>query len=290
MMAKEKNIIWLASYPKSGNTWFRTFLSALLSDKNQVDINNLAIKHNFVNQSFFNFATQLNASELPQQEIDNLKPQVIRYLSSIQKELTFIKIHEQYTSSKNGSSPIIPVDCSLLALYLIRNPLDVAVSFAYHNGWSFNKIIDSMGKNLRLNERKKGTGTHLLSEELGTWSEHVNSWVKNYLVKVEVVRYEDMFHTPFKTFKNAVTVIGLDVSDEKIQQAIEASSFKNLRQQEEKAYFQEKNPKTDFFFRKGKIGSWREELNKQQINKVINDHYATMVEFGYLTPSKEIIF
>ena len=38
-------IIWLASYPKSGNTWVRLFLDNLLFTNNQFDINN-----NFISQ------------------------------------------------------------------------------------------------------------------------------------------------------------------------------------------------------------------------------------------------
>lgn len=286
-MSIKKNIVWLASYPKSGNTWFRAFLSALLSSNNRVDINNLTINHNFANQSFFNFVTELNASELSQSYKDQLKPLVASYLSEINDNQVYIKIHEIFHYLGDKDFSIIPIENTLIVLYFIRNPLDIAVSFAHHNGWTFDRTIRAMNKSIVLNEQKKGTGTYILSEQLGTWSDHVNSWVTNIEIPVHIVRYEDLFTNPLQTFHKAVEAIGLDYSEEKIQKAIESSRFENLQQQEISSCFKEKNPKTELFFRKGKVGTWREELSQIQIKTIIDNHHAVMTKFGYL-PDKKI--
>jgi len=278
--ALQKNIIWLASYPKSGNTWFRAFLSALLSGK-EVNINRLSVNHSFADHAFFNQATQLNASELPESEVNVLKPLVAKYLSANYKKKVFVKIHEKFFYP-NKNHPIIPIDHTLEVIYLIRNPLDIAISFAHFSKLPIDNVVSLMNHDYTLNKTRNGVGTHLIPERLGTWSEHVNSWTKNKEIMVHVVRYEDLSNSTFGTFKKAVEAIGLEYSDDEISMAIEACSFEKLKSQEAKHSFKEKYNSTNFFFRKGKAGSWRDELNPKQIDTIINNHYDIMASYGYI--------
>jgi len=290
-LVDKKNIVWLASYPKSGNTWFRAFLTALLSTDNTVAINQLRLDYNFANSSFFERIADINPSELLGTEIDEFKPAVVEYLSQQNQESDqlFVKIHEYFRLKKNGQA-IIPTSCTLTALYFIRNPLDIVVSYAHHDTCSFDKVIDRMSKNYTLGLIKTDPEFFNIPEQLGSWSQHIQSWGNNGKIPVEVIRYEDMHLHPLETFSKAVRAIGLTETKEKITAAITASSFDALKAQENNTPFQERTPESSSFFRQGKIGSWRAQLSSKQIQKVINDHQVVMQQFGYLTTDGRLIY
>ena len=276
-----KNIVWLASYPKSGNTWFRAFLSALLSQTSEVNINSLNPNYHFIDSELFEQLSDLNASELYPDEVDVLKPQVFNEVALSTQEKVFVKVHEKYHYNTEGK-PIIPSERSKVALYFIRNPLDVAVSFAHHENNSIPSMIKKMGENETLSFFKKNPDFFLLMEQLGSWSEHVNSWVNNSELPVEVIRYEDMHSAPLQTFSRAIKAAGLDFSTAQITKAIDAASFEKLQLQESANAFAERNPKSQRFFRKGQVGSWKEELTSAEVERILLDHQDTMSNFGYL--------
>lgn len=135
------NIIWLASYPKSGNTWFRAFLSSLLSKTDApVDINCLEGGPIFSARAVFDSTTFIQSSDLLPDEIDNLRPLVYEELSRKAADRLFIKAHDAYTYLDNGR-PLFPSNATGGAIYLIRNPLDVAVSYANHLSCDLEKAI-----------------------------------------------------------------------------------------------------------------------------------------------------
>src|ERR1700744_765885 len=128
----EKKIIWLASYPKSGNTWFRAFLTALLGD-GDLNINMMKTDGIFSSRGIFDDATDMDSTYLYDDEVKQALPEVFTHVvSQYAKPRLFVKIHDAYTMSVDGT-PIIPAEPTLCALYFIRNPLDVAGSFANHN-------------------------------------------------------------------------------------------------------------------------------------------------------------
>lgn len=288
-MTKKKNIVWLASYPKSGNTWFRAFLTALFSENKEVNINNLFVNHYFGNSTLFEYATAgFNASEMHISEVDNLKSEMIEYLSSQSEELIYVKIHEKYSYLSNDS-PIISDDFTHKVIYLVRNPLDVAVSYAHHDNLPLSLIIKRMNKNFILGKHKNPEFFNIF-EQLGSWSEHVSSWLDNQFVEVEVIRYEDMHTKSLETFRKAIQFIGLSYSPSEIEKAIKSSNFENLQKQELKNHFKEKNPNSTNFFRKGKIGSWKEKLSEAQANIIISNHKKVMHRLNYLTKEGCLIF
>jgi len=281
MNSPVKKLVWLASYPKSGNTWFRALLTAVLEEKNSVDINNLLINHDYADRAIFEYFTGLNSHELKEDEIDELRTEVFSYLSEVSEDVQFIKIHAGYHYLKN-KKPNIPIDCSRQVLYLIRSPLDIAVSFAFHNNWSKDKMIKYLNSDYIMS-RSIGFATPKLHEQLGSWSSHVSSWIYNKDIRVDVVRYEDMVRDPMETFGKALDVLNLKVSDEVLRNAIAACSFEKLRAQETKSPFKEKNPASSRFFREGKVGSWKRELTESQSARIITDHWEIMQKFGYFS-------
>lgn len=176
---------------------------------------------------------------------------------------------------------IIPIGNSRVALYFIRNPLDISISFAHHQNTSIDEIIHLMNEKHILSEIKKFPEYFVLQEELMNWSNHVLSWVNNSSIPIEIIRYEDMHLKPLETFERAVKAIGLTHSKEQIQKAIDIVSFKNLKKQERLTPFKEKGNISKPFFRKGIINSWKEELNSTQIKKIIDNHREVMLKFNY---------
>jgi len=278
----KQNIVWLASYPKSGNTWFRAFITAVLNDDRKVDINKLWINFHFSSRLVFENVTELNSYELNMDEIDNLRPEVYRYIAQQNPEKVYIKIHNHFQCAPSGV-PIIPIEHTHTVVYVIRNPLDVLVSFAYHNGWSIEKMKQLMCKNYVLaRPHNESTKPPTLHEYLADWSTHVESWVDNDKLNVIVIRYEDMLNTPESTFSKALNALEIDFDKKLLNEALDATSFKNLHKQEKEHIFKEKNPRSAAFFRKGQVGDWRNHLSYSEIENFVHFHKKVMLRFGYL--------
>lgn len=283
-------IIWLASYPKSGNTWFRVFLTNLLRDADTpASINELEHTPIASARGIFDNNIGIEASDLTADEIDRLRPELYIHLAENATEPLFMKIHDAYTDVAENM-PLIPHTATGGALYFIRNPLDVAVSFAHHSGWDYDTAVSRMADDTFAFCRRPDRLHNQLRQKLLSWNRHVLSWVDAAPFPVCLLRYEDMKSLPLETFKIAVRFAGLPHTREQIQKALEFSSFDVVQQQEEAEGFHEKSPAANRFFRKGKIGSWREELNEAQVRRIVHDHREVMQRFGYLDENGEIVY
>lgn len=282
-------IFWLASYPKSGNTWFRVFLTNLMRDTVEpAHINDLDRTPLASARGIFDSNIGFEASDLNADEIDLLRPELYCHLAEEAQDPLFMKIHDAYTRVAD-KLPLIPAEATAGAIYFIRNPLDVAVSFAHHSGWDYDTSITRMsthdfslcGRTDRLYNQ--------LRQILLTWSDHVLSWTDCASFPVCPLRYEDMKRKPLETFTRAVRFAGLTHSEAQIRKALKFSSFEVMQQQEETEGFREKSSAAERFFRKGKIGAWREELTNKQVQRIVRDHGEVMKRFGYLDTNGEIV-
>lgn len=276
----ENKIIWLASYPKSGNTWFRSFLTALLN-QGEIDINKMETDGIFSSKEYIESILDICTDDLRPRELESFRKVAFTYKAQeIQKE-SFVKIHDAYTYSRWDGLPLIPASGSRVALYLVRNPLDVVLSLANHTGLNVEDTID---KYMNCEEGafvKKGKTDQQYYQLMGTWAMHASSWMNQKDIPVHVIRYEDMKVKPFETFKIAVVQMQLPYNDESIIQAIEACDFKKLKQQEENKGFKEKALPSSAFFFKGETGRWKQELTKGQIIKIMTVNESMMKRFGY---------
>lgn len=284
-------IFWLASYPKSGNTWFRVFLCNLLADMGDpVSINGL---HNAIpiasHRVMLDENMGVEASDLRMDEIDRLRPRLYCQLAENAEEPIFMKIHDAYTYVADNM-PLIPDEATAGVIYIIRNPLDVAVSFAHHSGWDYDTSITRMSDATFALHNKRDGILNQFRQKLLTWSGHVKSWLDIPSFPVCVLRYEDMKNMPLETFSKAVSFTGLSRSIEQIRKAMDFSSFDIVQKQEKEEGFREKAPVSTLFFRKGKVGSWREELNPEQIRRIVRDHREVMQRFGYLDERENIVY
>ncbi|GEL10403.1 Sulfotransferase domain-containing protein [Flavobacterium glycines] len=276
----KNNIIWLASYPKSGNTWFRSFLTALLN-QGEIDINKMETDGIFSAKEYIESILDLSTDDLRPREFESLRKTAFSYKAQLAQKELFVKIHDAYTFSRWDGLPLIPNKGSRLALYLVRNPLDVVLSLANHTGLSIDETID---KYMNCEEGafvKKGKAGQQYYQLMGTWAMHASSWMQQKDVPVHVIRYEDMKMNAFATFKTAVEKMQLNYSDDAIRKAIEATDFKKLKQQEENKGFKEKAIPSSAFFFKGETGRWKKELTKEQIQKIMTVNESMMKRLGY---------
>jgi hypothetical protein len=281
-MNKTKNIFWLASYPKSGNTWFRVFLSNLFKEDEQpASINDLHHTPIASARQSFDEATGLPSSDMTFEEVDRLRPEVYRLQAREAEDIQFRKVHDAYTYLEDGS-PLFPTDVSRGAVYFIRNPLDVLISFAHHSATEPAKMVDV------INDPEKAFGHNparlfnQLRQKLSSWSGHVKSWVDQPNIRVHVMRYEDMRQEPLKVFMDAVWFLNLNVDQEEVKKALNKSDLSVLQEQEKEKGFKEKMIRADKFFRKGQVNEWKEVLTQDQVDAVIHEHKDMMKRFGYL--------
>lgn len=280
-MENKKNIIWLASYPKSGNTWFRSFLTALLTQK-EVDLNKMETNGIFSGKGVIENALDLSADFLRTEQIEQYQRLAFSYLSDTAKKSLFMKIHDAFTFSEKDKLPLIPENATKMAVYFVRNPLDVTLSLANHVGKDLETTIEKFIVNPQgAFTRKKNSPNIQFHQPLSTWSNHVESWQKHPNFPVHFMRYEDMKSQPFETFKAAVKAIGLGYSDTDIQQAIEAVEFEKLQKKEKEKGFKEKQNLNSTFFFKGQVGRWKTELTAEQIEKIRKVNEPMMRAFGY---------
>jgi hypothetical protein len=275
-----KKIIWLASYPKSGNTWLRAFITALKNG--DVDINKLETDGIFSARVRFDTYSGLDSSLLTDDESKTLLGTIFNHLSvTTAKERLFVKVHDAYTFLPNGK-PLIPTESTSCAIYLIRNPLDIAASLASHRDDTIDSSIEMLNdNNCRFSAQNNQFNTQPQFEQrLLNWSEHVLSWTTKPPFPVLVLRYEDMLADTLNIFYKAVKFMGIRANLQQIETAMAASSFEQLQKNEKNADFVERQ-KNNPFFRRGTSENWRTELNSDQINTITKKHGKIMQKYGY---------
>lgn len=283
--------VWLASYPKSGNTWFRVFITNYQRDDDApANINELGGGPIASARETFDDAVGYDSGEMTPDEIDRLRPEVYRHMAREAKQTLYCKAHDAYTFLPDGQ-PLFPPEVTERVIYLVRNPLDVCVSYAHHEGHQrFDRVAKFMA------DEKIGALNHEVGETLQlrqrilSWSGHVSSWADAPGISVKVVRYEDLKLRAEETFGACVKFLGLPFDAARLEKAIKFSGFEELRSQEQKDGFTEKLRRAGAFFRKGELGSWRQALSPEVAARIISDHAAVMRRFGYLDDRDKPVF
>ena len=278
-------IIWLASYPKSGNTLLRSILSTYFysSDGNfkfeyldkisQFPLTNhfmsLGVDVNDDEQVFKNF---INAQNLINQETGKVK---------------FLKTHSSlckmyacnFTDFKN----------TLGAIYIVRDPRNVVSSFAHHYNLTIDEATDIMLDNSRFMEKTVKNSKVFL----GSWKFNYNSWKSienknNYML----IKYEDLIakkKTVLLRIFKFLDLLGLKSKLDmvKLNKVIKTTKFENMKNKEEQETFSEatidiKTGKRRTFFNLGPENDWRKYLDNKNKDKIEDVFRLEMKELGYL--------
>lgn len=272
-------LIWLASYPKSGNTWMRIFLLNLLRDKDEpLDINKMAsFSPMDAARVWYEPFASAPLEQLGEPEIARLLPAGHKRITELRPDPILVKSHN-FFGSWHGV-PLQTAAVSAGAIYIVRNPLDVVLSVRGHFGMpDIDRAIEYIANEnmgARLSQER-------MPEFFRSWSGHVRSWTEKANPKIHVVKYEDLISAPNIQFARISRILGISASEKQISRAIRFASFEQLQKQEAKYGFAETPPNSDTFFRQGKSGAWREILTREQVERIVADHHEQMARFGYI--------
>ncbi len=276
-----KPLVWLASYPKSGNTWLRAFFAAYQAAPDDVlDINQLNGSMHAADRSLFDRVIGFAASDLTPDEIDRLRPEVYRSLAGEVPGPLFMKVHDCWRRNGLGLS-IFPADISHVALCIVRNPLAIVPSLASHSSISIDQAIEQLANEQYSTARSGHKLKSQLHQPMGSWSQHVASWLTQSEMAVHTVRYEDLCADPVQQFRSLLEVTGLAVDEGRLTRAIAQTSFDRLQATEDAQGFKERLAPAARFFRQGKADGWRAELSAPQISRVVASHAEWMQRLGY---------
>ena len=238
------------------------------------DINNLRIFTTAdVRQDFFDAA---NGGPFQGKSIEDwlrMRTQALRLIAGSKPVKHFVKTH--CTPVRVGNVDVIPPEVTAGALYIMRNPFDVAPSFARHTSVSIDEAITKMCDP----ENVMGTSTGIF-DALGRWDEHVTRWATAPGMPRHLIRYEDLLAQPAKTMERLFAFMNVPVDRPKLVKAIKATSFEAMKKQEEKHGFRERPEGMSAFFAKGKAGAWKEDLTPAQVGR-IREEFAPVLERWY---------
>ena len=288
--------IWLASYPKSGNTWMRMLIANLSAvDGKPVDINDLPERGGIASaRAPFDHLLLIDSGLMTHDEIDRLRPRVYEQLArgaqddeydrlEAEPPVRFVKVHDAYTLTPDGEPLLAGARGAEGAIVIVRDPRDVAPSLANHNRTGVDEAIAFM------NDRNAGfcaraTRQHnQLRQQLPGWSGHIASWLDQSDIPVHLVRYEDMKTDTAGILRRTLAFAGRDATEEEIQRAVAFADFAQLKEQEiEKGFREAPRPRAGGnFFRRGEAGAWRDELTAEQVARIEAEHAAMMLRLGY---------
>jgi hypothetical protein len=280
-------IIWIASYPKSGNTWVRSLLSAYLNTKDgKFTFDLLKEIPSFPSKKSLNFFLK---------KFNDIK-EVSNYWIAAQdrinlnKKTTFLKTHSALcTLEKNPFTNRINTKA---VIYIVRDPRNIITSISNHFTLDLNESYNFM-----INKNKMLTGSEWGGEDfgvtsiLGSWSDHYVSWKSIKFAPFLIVKYEDLIRDTKATFINIINFLSkitqISVDEKKILNTVESCSFKNLKKMEnEQGFFEaaqsKKNDKKVQFFNLGKKNNWNKILDKNMENKLRQAFIKEMRELGYI--------
>lgn len=269
-----QNIIWIGSYPKSGNTWVRAFLESYFSiaDK-ELSINEMSsITTSDMWSVWFDQSAGKPFVGENFEDWIYLRPKALRLIAQSTSGHCFVKTHSKI--DRMCDIDLIMPEVTAAAIYIIRNPFDVAVSFAYHMNVSIDVSIDRMCNSNYINKKETG-----ILEVLGRWDDHIKSWSKAHGLPHHIIRYEDMVDYPNSAFSELLDFLQVPVQQTKFLKSLDETSFEALQQQESIEGFSEKPPSMETFFRTGKHGGWVDVLTSAQVERLHVEFEQTIVEF-----------
>lgn len=269
---------WIASYPKSGNTWMRLMLQRLVAG----EATDLQSQRHFAplagTASDIARYLDIPASDLTEDELIELRPDLARTMAQATPETLFRKVHDCWGRTPSGQL-LFPPEVTLASLYLVRDPRDVAVSLAHHIDRTIDEAIASMAEPVRL-APKRESGIVMI-QSLSSWSEHVRSW-RDADPAPLLIRYEDLRADPALWLTRAAAHCRIAAPPGAIAAAVAATGFARLQAEEDAKGFQIGQAPNRRFFRRGEAGGWRDTLTESQCGRIVADHEAVMRALDYL--------
>ena len=276
-------IIWISSYPKSGNTYLRSFLSS----------------YYFSKEGKFDFNLLLNISQFPSSRysdvksytyVDSAKNWINNQKKFFTKEkLFFLKTHnslEEYFGYRFTKSSE-----TLGAIYIVRDPRNIISSMCNHYTMNFNEAYNRMiDQNASLSRKNSDDELRDFSF-LGSWSNHYKSWKNNFEFKTLIIKFEDLEKDAYNEFWKILTFIEEltgkkePINKKKFENSLNSTNFASLKQKEKLHGFKESlsyksNNKTNFF-NLGFKNKWQEILPEETSEKIKDVFFDEMKDLKY---------
>jgi hypothetical protein len=272
-----KNIIWLASYPKSGNTWVRLIINNLLFGLNYDEgiSANLKIVGSDNTKELINKIADRN---IAQEEFTLERSELLSKVSSSfgAEKVCYLKTHA-INATVNGVVQH-PDNITSKSILIVRNPFDAICSAMNH----FNYSSQQATRMFLDDKMFLGETDMNFQIPMGGWANFNTSWAgKKDVVPTCVLRFEDLIIRPFTTIKILAGFLGLSVSENQVINAINETNFEKVKNSEKLHGFSESSVKAKSFFRSGKIGSYKETLSPQEIEEINEKLKIAMQIFGY---------
>ena len=283
-------IIWLTSYPKSGNTWVRSFLVSLLYNKeNKTNLEGLNNIPQYPLRSHFNNLLD---------NIDDINEVSSKWIISQKrinsdKKNKFFKTH--HALCKIGKFSFTNYETSLGAIHIVRDPRNIINSILYHySKKSFLEAKEFMLDETRALGKKFDPNSPSVNQDMFTvltsWKTHYLSW-KNFKKNYLLIKYENLVSEPDKEFRKITKylndVMHIKIEEDKIDHAIESNSFENLKKIENRDGFKEAikdkgSGEVKRFFNLGPNNKWEKILDSEIKDEIEKKFNVEMKELGYL--------
>jgi len=284
-------IVLVASYMKSGNTWMRGILQAMARpERRDIDINALDVVGRWSSdRNLFEQAHGVDPDMLSEPELAILRPAVFRRIAeAASPPRLYLKSHEQ--NAAIGTGRLFPDDVPILTLHVVRHPFDVAVSLSHHGRMDLDAAIAFMadddaheGGHRPAHVQRGFRSYSQLPQRMGSWSGHALSFLDHPPGRSLLVRYEDLLADPHTQLARVARFLDLDAAPDGIARVVEATRFDRLSRQEDAAGFVERPDGMARFFRAGRSGMGASLLDGRQKDAVHRRHGAAMERLGYKT-------
>ena len=279
-------IIWIASYPKSGNTWVRSLISALVYTENGIfNFQKLKYIPQFPDKAYFKNLTDKYS------DINYLKKYwiVAQDKINLDKKIKFFKTHhlnckiDQYSFTNDSNTKA--------KIYIVRDPRNLVNSISNHfslsieDAFRFLSSPEMIGNTKSWDEKKTG-----MVNVLGKWNDHYRSWTrdKNNLL---IIKYEDLISNAANELDKIIIFlrkyIKFETNKTKNDKILKSTSFNKLKKMEEQGLFKEnvlnKNDNSKVkFFNLGPENKWQDNLKQNFVKKIEKNFYTEMKELNYL--------
>lgn len=279
-------IIWISSYPKSGNTWVRALLSSYFYSKDGnfhfdllEQIKEFPKHSDYLNEISVNSNLAEIAKEwIPAQRKLNLKHNNSTF---------FLKTHSAICNV--DGSDFTDKENTLGAIYVVRDPRNVILSLSNHFDYSIEKSLEMICNKKQIITNPTKENRYLGFTVVSDWQNHYRTWKNFKLVEVKIVKYEDLILSPKNTFISILNFINkfmqVDIDEDRIKNVLMSTEFSKLQQSENKYGFKESSNMSGFnkkFFYLGPKNDWKNLLKKEIQEKIENHFKEEMKELGYL--------
>lgn len=278
-------IIWLASYPKSGSTFLRSLISSYVySESGTFDFKLLKnIKQFPTNEFFENLGIDVGNKNQVSKNYINAQIEINK-----KSRITFLKTHSSFCKMFNRYN-FTDLQNTLGVIYIVRDPRNVATSFAHHNSKSVKDTVDIM-----INSLATGNEANQVETYLGSWNFNYNSWKVFKSSNIyHLLKYEDLIFNTKNSFKQVLNFINnnlkfpISIDDRKVEKVIDETKFSKMRDLEKKVGFDEakindNTGKVVPFFNLGPKNNWKKNLDVDLSSKIEEAFREEMIELKYL--------